>query len=250
MHDTIGPFLSSIGPTLDVLRPVLWLGTRRDDGTVVSVGSGVVLQVADRAYLATALHVANDCGLQPLIRFKGQWIAIGWTAVARDNGLDIAILKPENDRTRFALSRVALSRNDGGRIPLGSIGRALGFPVLVDPRDTSHISQVDGGLPIPFNVLISHYGSTENPRGVEYLGGYINSGFSGGAVVFPAYNDAGIGWKIMGIITHREGVLRERTDYDAKTNERKKYWHGEPSGIVRYVSIKKVFDMVKNERDA
>ena len=60
----------STPPTANVLNPLLWLGCHVDDD-LVSTGSGVVINAGGAEYLATALHVIEDYGLNPRVRSHG-----------------------------------------------------------------------------------------------------------------------------------------------------------------------------------
>ena len=56
------------------------------------------------------------------------------------------------------------------------------------------------------------------------------------------------GWTIAGIITHREGVLKKQSRVNSETGEIEKYWYDEPSGLIRYVGIETVIDMIDKNR--
>ena len=79
-------------PTANVLNPLLWLGCHAN-GDLVSTGSGVIINVGGVEYLATALHVIGEYGLNPRVRSNGKWQPIVWETVAVDKQHDIAVLK-------------------------------------------------------------------------------------------------------------------------------------------------------------
>lgn len=82
-------------------------------------------------------------------------------------------------------------------------------------------------------------GEGSKEAGIHYLGGYVNAGFSGGAIIFPTQE----GWTVAGIITHREGVLKEYVLFrrNKETGELETTGEvvisGEPSGIIRFADI-------------
>lgn len=227
----------TVAPTSEILYSIQWMGREVSDDVKQPFGSGVVLHRGDEQYLVTALHVATGCEFRPLIRRRKEWLRIPWQTVATDEDVDIAILKTTQEITNL------IPRYGADGVYMGGIGRAMGFPVLVNPYATDHVTEMEG-FPIAFSTMISAYFGDRNQTGVHYLSGYINSGFSGGAVVLPTNE----GWTIAGIITHREGVLKKQSRVNSETGEIEKYWYDEPSGLIRYVGIETVIDMIDKNR--
>lgn len=226
--------------TSEVLLAVLWLGATTPDGSVVPAGSGVVVHHQGCEYLATACHVAEDCNFSPWVRKDNQWSEREWDIVGVDEQCDVAVLRTSTAKLSH------LTPNYGfGNVLVGGVGRALGFPAISDPRDMSHVAQV-GGAPIPLGVLVASYFIPPTEASVHYLGGYANSGFSGGAVVLPTIQGA---WTIAGIITHREGVPKG-TIYgkDAETGRwvlRDDLCLQEPSGVIKFAGFGVVTNLIE-----
>ena len=181
-------------PTANVLNPILWLGCHQKEA-IVPAGSGVVIQLDEAEYLVTALHVAEACGMNPLVRCHDKWYAIKWETVASSKADDIAVLQTD---VVLDDAKIPVKHGSASETVYGQIGYALGYPGISGEHgpETNHILVV-GGRPIPIAALaISNFASTE--KGI-YSSSYINAGFSGGAIVFPVgTND----WTIAGIITH------------------------------------------------
>lgn len=229
-----GIVTTPIAPTSEFLRAVLWLGYRKADGDVAPIGSGVVIHHQGREYLATALHVAQGCNFQPLVRRNGQWLSTSWETIGWDATADVAVLRTPT----LELSNLTPTYGYAG-VLIGAVGRAMGFPALGNPEEVSHITEMDG-LPVPLTVLISSYAQLTNgaDMSIHYTGGYVNSGFSGGAMLLPT--TVGSGWSIGGIITHREGVLKNVYSKDANTGRFVKdegLVIAEPSGLIRFAGI-------------
>ena len=221
-------------PTSEFLRAVLWLGYRKANGDVAPIGSGVVIHHQGREYLATALHVAQGCNFQPLVRRNGQWLSASWETIGRNAAADVAVLRTPT----LELSNLTPTYGYAG-VLIGAVGRAMGFPALGDPEEVSHITEMEG-LPIPLTVLISSYAQLTGgaDMSIHYTGGYVNSGFSGGAMLLPT--TVGSGWSIGGIITHREGVLKNVYSKDPNTGRFAKDERlvvAEPSGLIRFAGI-------------
>ena len=229
-------------PTSEFLLAVLWLGRAISDGVAVPVGSGVVVHHQDREYLATALHVAEPCGFQPLVRRYSQWFSCQWETVGIDREADVAVLKTSTAKLTNLTPRYGLED-----VVLGRVGRAMGFPAISDPQEISHVAEIEGA-PVPLTTLVSSYlqpATTAAPR-IHYTGGYVNAGFSGGAMLFSTST----GWTIAGIITHREGVTRSllrRDTTSGKFEEDGDLAYSEPSGLIRYADIRIAIDII--ERD-
>ena len=157
-----------------------------------------------------------------------------------DEQCDVAVLRTSTAKLSHLTSNYGF-----GNVLVGGVGRALGFPAISDPRDMSHVAQV-GGAPIPLGVLVASYFLPPTEASVHYLGGYANSGFSGGAVVLPTIQGA---WTIAGIITHREDVPKG-TIYgkDAETGRwvlRDDLCLKEPSGVIRFAGFGVVTNLIE-----
>ena len=224
-----------VAPTAEFIYAVLWLGTPINEGATMPVGTGVVVHWNGEEYLATALHVAKECRFQPHIRRAGHWWSPQWTTVGIDQTTDLAVLK-----TAMAKLSNLTPRYGTEGVILGAIGRAMGFPAFGSARDIDHIAEIEGH-PVPLTVLVSAYlNLPDDPaRPIHFTGGYINAGFSGGAMVFPA-ND---GWTIAGIITHRAGLWRpvfRRKEETGEYIEDPALFVSEPSGMIRFTDFSEV----------
>ena len=76
-------------PTANVLSRLVWLG----NGDNTAQGSGTLVSYGGIDYLVTAHHVYADCSGNPLVRFRAQWNGFQWEVVAKDESLDIIVLK-------------------------------------------------------------------------------------------------------------------------------------------------------------
>jgi S1-C subfamily serine protease len=212
---------------------VCWLGCITGDSAALPAGSGVVVHRGGNEYLVTALHVGEDCNFSPVIRRRGQWQVPSLEFVVRDEDTDIAIFR------NVGTSRLSSLTPEYGLAHsiIGTVGRAVGFPTTGKPEeDTKYIVEMDG-IPIPICAPICSYANMplDHPQ-VSVAAGYINRGFSGGAVLFPTNDD----WKIVGIITHRLSVpaYGVRADKDGKPVDRdERILIQEPSGLFRYTNF-------------
>ena len=219
-------------PTANVLNPLLWLGCHVDD-ELVSTGSGVVINADGAEYLATALHVIEDYGLNPRVRSHGKWQAIDWQTVAIDRRNDLAVLKT---KTVLDLHRIPVKYGETAGMVYGGVGYVLGFPAWVDGGriQTEHVTEV-GGRAIPIaSLVVANFASSGEST---YSASYINAGFSGGAVVFPLPNDD---WAIAGIVTHFPTVQRPVYRRGVKTDD----YVLEHTGLVGYTSLPLVLDLI------
>ena len=231
-------------PTSEFLLAVLWLGHSHDGKTALPVGSGVVVHRDDDEYLVTALHVAKGCNFSPLIRRNGGWRVPSLEFVAMDKDIDIAVFKSlGNVRLSRLTPRYGLSN-----ALIGTMGRAMGFPTTGKPeQDTEYIVEISED-PIPICALICSYANVSKDfPATSVAAGYINRGFSGGAVLFPTKND----WTIAGIITDRLSVPAGavRIDKDGKPlNADERIYTQEPSGLIRYTNFHKVEQLIDNNQ--
>ena len=92
-------------PTANVLSRLVWLG----DGGNTAQGSGTLVSYDGVEYLVTAHHVYVDCGGNPSVRFRARWNRLQWEVVAKDESLDVIVLKFWGDSSRYSTaSRKAL----------------------------------------------------------------------------------------------------------------------------------------------
>lgn len=221
-------------PEANVLNRVLWLG-RVGSQQSFPVGSGVILFHRDRQYLATALHVAEACDFQPLVRFSGQWNSIDWRTVATDRDHDIAILQ-----TSFTLDdqKIPVLYGEPKGLIFGQFGYALGYPGFHYETGPSvdHILEANGRT-IPMVALVMANFSAGGT--FTYSASYINAGFSGGAVVFPMPDSA---WTIAGIISHFPNVRRPVYRSGEKTQDTVM----QHAGLVGYAAFRVVEALVEN----
>ena len=219
-------------PTANVLNPILWLG-RHQNEVKIPEGSGVVIRLEEAEYLVTALHVAEPCGMSPLVRFNDKWNAIEWETVAFSKEDDIAVLK-----TNMVLDQAKIPVKYGTAVGMiyGQIGYVLGYPGVFGKHglETNHIVVV-GGRPIPIAALATcNFASTD--RGI-YSSSYINAGFSGGAIVFPVgTND----WAIAGIITHFPTLPRPVYRDGEETGD----YIQQHTGLVGFTPFERIVELI------
>lgn len=227
-----------VAPTSAYLFAVRWLA-RAEAHRAIPLGSGVVVHHLDDEYLATALHVAQRCNFQPLIRQDSQWRSAEWETMGKNARADIAVLKTSTARLSSLTPRYGAAN-----VLLGAVGRAMGFPSIPNPNETGHIEEVQG-IPVPLTTLVSAYLRPGGRSGIHYAGGYVNAGFSGGAMLLPT----GEGWTIAGIITHRGTVSRNIFRMNPETGEYKEdkeLAYSEPSGLVRFADFGVVIDLIES----
>ena len=219
-------------PTANVLNPLLWLGCHVN-GNLASTGSGVIIIVDGAEYLATALHVIEEFGLNPRVRSNGSWLPIDWQTVAVDEQHDVAVLKTN---TVLDPQKIPVKYGELGMV-YGGVGYVLGYPTWDDigGLQTKHITEAGGrAIPIASLVVANFTASGES----TYSASYINAGFSGGAVVFPLANDD---WTIAGwIVTHFPTVQRAVYRGGVETCDYVK----EHTGLVGYTSLPLVLDLI------
>lgn len=223
-------------PTANVLSRLLWLG----DAANRPLGSGTLVSNEGVEYLVTALHVFRDCQGNPTVRFQEQWNSLQWEVVAKDESLDVIVLKSTQ-----------LPADLGDRLPVlfgipqgtvhGQIGYSLGFPAIHESSNQlkiDHVLEIDD-RPIPIAALVVANLSAESK--VHYSASYINAGFSGGAIVYhvPSQNM----WTIAGIITHFPGWRRPVYDQNGKETGNFTMQH---TGLVGYVPLSAVLQMIEN----
>lgn len=233
--------------TRQFIMAVFWLGRGQ-----MPVGSGVGILHNGREYLVTARHVAEPCNYNPTIRARNQWLDFKswpWKVVANDEHLDITVLQTDAD---LHISKAVQYGQDD--TIYGTLGRALGFPTL-----HAHLSlteqlqaygEAGGGRPLPVNVLVTVNLGSGDKYSVQYAGGYLNSGFSGGAILWPVHSQytesKKPGWTLAGIITERGHIYRRM----GSDNQGQPVYLVEPSGMVRFTKIEAVFAMIDNAEES
>ena len=217
------------GLTSEILVSIMWIACATGPGTV-NTGSGTIVKAGEKEFLVTAEHVINGCKEEPRVRFKGQWHQMGLELVLTDAEKDIAVMKAGTE-----LSQLTPQYGMEG-VSLGSLGRAIGFPNVhthLSLEERASIFEMGGRAERPFPVataVVAHLplkGQT-----YTYAGGYVNSGYSGGAVVFPGEKEGGKRrWSVAGIITERGHVTKQQGIV-------------EPSGMVKFVPINVVMELI------
>ena len=222
-------------PTANVLNRVVWLG----DGRNTAQGSGTLVSYNGVNYLATAYHVYVACGDNLPVRFRGQWNAFQWEVVAKEENLDVIVLKSEQLPTDLAERLPVLYGVPQGAIH-GQIGYSLGFPGVMESATqlkTDHVPEIEG-LPIPIAAVVVVNLSVEAK--VHYSASYINAGFSGGAVVYYARDQKM--WTIAGMIAHFPTVRRPVYDDSGKETGN---FTKEHTGLVGYVPMSAILKMIE-----
>ena len=219
-------------PTSNVLNRLLWLGCHVN-GNLASTGSGVIIIVDGAEYLATALHVIEKSGLNPRVRSYGSWLPIDWQTVAVDEQHDVAVLKTN---TVLDPQKIPVKYGEPPGMVYGAVGYVLGYPswLGIGGIQTEHITEAgDRAIPMASLVVANFTASAE----FTYSASYINTGFSGGAVVFPLANDD---WTIAGIVTHFPTVPRAVYRGGVDTCD----YVEEHTGLVGDTSVTLVLDLI------
>ena len=223
-------------PTANVLSRLVWLG----DGRNTAQGSGTLVSSEGVGYLVTAHHVYVDCGGDPSVRFRGQWNPFQWDVVAKDETLDVIVLRSPQLPTDLAERLPVLYGVPQGAIH-GQIGYSLGFPGVYESATQlriDHVPEIEG-VPVPIAAVVVVNLSIEAK--VHYSASYINAGFSGGAVVY--YVEDRKMWTIAGMIAHFPTV--RRPVYDGNGKETGKFTQ-EHTGLVGYVPMSAIFKMIED----
>lgn len=220
--------------TSEIIFAVLWLGKASDDNTGVPVGSGVVVHHRGNEYLATAYHVSEACSFNPLIRHSNRWHRIKWNLVLADETRDLTVFKTV-DRLANITPKYGVANT-----VYGSLGRALGFPAF-DNQLLNHVNDFGemDGHPLPITAVVSATVAI-GTGDFDYAGGYVNSGFSGGAIVFPTTDSS---WTIAGIIIERGAVIKEI----GQDKQGQPLFIVEPTGIVKFVRMSTVLELIDKE---
>ena len=222
-------------PTANVLSRLVWLG----DGNNTAQGSGTLVSYGGAEYLVTAHHVYVDCSSNPLVRFQARWNRVQWEVVAKDESLDVIVLKSAQLPADLASRLPVLYGVPKGAVH-GQIGYSLGFPGILESGQqlkTDHILEVDG-RPIPIAALV--VANLSSASKVHYSASYINAGFSGGAIVYYLTDQKM--WTIAGVIT--EFPIIPRPIYDASGKETGLFTK-QHTGLVGYVPMSVVLEMME-----
>ena len=221
--------------TSETIYAVLWLACP----SLKISGSGVLIQHNEREYLATAHHVAEACNYSPWIRHNNSWGPVDWKKAINDKHRDITILQTDERLIPFPAKYGMEGAYYSG------IGRAVGFPNVstgIGMEERAALFGEVNGRPLPVTVLVSAMlGDLGNSPDTMYAGGFINSGFSGGAMVYPTNVDGKESWTIVGIIVEK-GSLLVPTKY--QDNKGQKLIQSEPSGMIKFVPIDRVLEMI------
>jgi len=224
-------------------------------------GAGIALCIENLHYLVTAHHVCSDPRALRA-RFSGRWNPIpGLERVYDDGELDLAIFRTSH----IKLSRLTPSYGESG-VYWGGVGMALGFPY-----SDGHLDEfpVAGERPLPIPTLVASCVSTNEKVG--WIGGFVNSGYSGGALVLPATRDGKEDWSISGMIIARGAttkmtgtVIRVKRKIDADGNESELFEPinpadvdtadstdtievlvREPTGMTKYIRMDYILKVIK-----
>ena len=225
-------------PTSNVLSRLVWLG----DQATGSQGSGTLVSDSGVDYLVTAHHVYRDCKGNPSVRFGGLWNSLQWEVVAKDESLDVIVLKSSKLPADLAgLAGLPVLYGVPRGTVHGQIGYSLGFPGVyesVNRLRTDHILEMDG-RPIPIATLVVANLSAESK--LHYSASYINAGFSGGAIVYYVAQQEM--WAIAGVITQFPVVPRPVYDRNGKKTGQFIMQH---SGLVGYVPMSAIMKMIED----
>jgi hypothetical protein len=159
-----------------------------------SVATGVIIDVDNRSYLATARHFAETIRDRADIQLlhEEQWKTLSVALVGHGGGeVDVSVLAPP-----IVLCTPAVSlRPDIGGLIYGQDVYFLGFPY----GTFGDIGAINRGLPLPFvrKAIVSCM--EFDPIKRLYLDGHNNRGFSGGPVVFTEPNSQE--FKLAGIVS-------------------------------------------------
>ena len=174
----------------------------------------------------TAHHVAKECDFKPSVRYNKQWNEHDWELIVKDEPNDLVVLKPKDvildDR------RIPVLYGEIEGLVYGQVGYALGYPGLSDD-DTKHVTETNGRpVPIPALVIATFFAGSSQINSA----GYMNAGFSGGAVVFPVEEK----WTIAGMIINYPAIPRPvlRKTGEDRYEEQPDLYYMDHTGFVGY----------------
>ena len=239
-------------PSAEVINPVVCLGEQRD-GEVQPCGSGVLIRHDHTEYLCTALHVIEHGQLQPYVRYDSQWHKIDWQVVCTSEEYDIAVLKTQRI---LDPQQLAVVYGEPPGTVHGQVGYALGFPM----QPVEELLEV-GGKPMARVASVTINASAPGRQGgcTKYALGYINAGFSGGAIALPRLPKKT--WAILGIIIHVEAIERpvyckkdkpeqasEPPRVDLGPEQETEYYVLEHNGTIGYVPMEIIQTMIAHTK--
>lgn len=172
----------------------------------------------------TAYHVIEH-NLDPMVRYSNQWHAVEWEHVVTDKTNDIAVLKPI-DTMLYPDPIPVLYGEADGQI-YGQFGYALGFPQMLGDN-TGQVTESNGRpMPIPALAVSTFSAGDDLIAGA----GYVNAGFSGGAVVFEVGNRWTVSGMILGYPNIRRPILRKKGNQYEEVPD---LYYEDHTGLVAY----------------
>ena len=222
--------------TLDwrTLSAIVPLGCEGQDGAVQRVGTGVAILHGGKEYLATALHVIDQCDMQPNIGV-GKVGRPKWTTVGMDKETDIAVLT--TDQLDITSNHPLYAEQQPAH---ATLGYAIGFP---SGNEVTFMPNPYTGNALPIAVPIVT--NITNVNGTHHAGGYLNKGFSGGAIVTQRNNGE---WHVVGIVTHKTYANASYYYEDPETGETKLMFHTEHAGLTKFTEIGRVIRIIEDYR--
>jgi S1-C subfamily serine protease len=214
-------------PRQNAVRRVIYLGVGDE------VGTGFLLDVADRQYLITAKHLAGKIASSSIdIWRSGGWHQIAITAVHHCSGtIDISVVALSE---RFVRPRLLATERG---VQLGQDLYFLGFP---HNMFTEH-PQVNEDFPLPFVKRATFSAlKTENGETVFYLDGFDNPGFSGGPVLFRS---GAVGEFQVAAVVSRFVIAKQPLLLPSGAES--KYSFIENTGIIRCWSIRHAIELIQ-----
>jgi S1-C subfamily serine protease len=164
-----------------------------------ATGSAFTIDVDGRQYFITAKHVVSKVSDNDSIKLRrlDGWTSAHVKVLRCDDPVDIAVLIPDKQVTlNFPLEPSMLASQ------LGQDMYFLGFPYGQEFSDVK-MEKVSGRISIPF--IKKAIWSASSPAGddgsVLFLDGHNNPGFSGGPIVFRAFDQPGYVMRVAGVIS-------------------------------------------------
>lgn len=168
----------------------------------------MLISRSGQRYLVTAAHLVQKTDGNPLVQIKDEWVNVNWTLVGASEDADIAALIAA-DESRLPS---APSPHYADPPPLmHQPALALGFPGGMPEPQLARSPR--GGYPIPIATPLTLY---SNPGYIKLAAGFINHGYSGGAIIARS-----------GILPTIIGVIIEKSLLP----------DGQHAGLIRYAPI-------------
>ena len=196
-----------------------------------SVGSCFTVNVDGRGYVVTARHMADGIENRRAVELwhDGVWKRLPVELVGHGTGgVDITVLAPKQ---RFGGGYPI--KLDGGFV-LGEEVFFLGYPF----GEGSRVGTMNSDFPVPW-VKRGIVSAFDTERGVVYLDGHNNPGFSGGPVVQKSGSEP----RILGVIS---GYRRDRRKALDDSGLEAPYTYDLNTGIVLAYNVQGVVQMVKD----